>query len=212
MCIYIIQNKSQYLREQYRGKQIRLLGFGFQTIWVSNKKIYLKRPKIQISNNIWSNIALNNQTYRAHVLMSLTDIRQLKTNLNHTHSKGKISNEISNVSPRQQCFLCFFFWEQKKRESKKYFFLSHVSSIYCRVIKEITQPRLAKMPMSSKISKGIQHISVQILQRPNNLSYNIHISFSVFWLHASILFHCRRNIWHKVDTWINHNRELHYVS
>ncbi len=77
-------------------------------------------------------------------------------------------------------FYVFFSENRKKRESKKYFFFSHVSSISCRVIKEITQPRLAKMPMSSKISKGIQHISVQILQIPNNLSYNIHISFSVF--------------------------------
>lgn len=147
--------------------------------------------------------------------MSLTDIRQLKTNLNHTHSKGENWNEISNVSTRQQCFLDFSPENRKKR--KKKIQESHVSSISYRVLKEITQtePRLAKMPTSSKISKGIQHISVQILPRPNHLSYNIHISFSIFWLHASVLFlprNCRRHIWDKVDTWINHNWELHYVS
>ncbi len=121
--MYTLSKTSLNISESSTGKQIRLLGFGFQTIWVSNKTINLKRPKIQISNNIWSNIALNNQTYRVHVLMSLTDIRQLKTNLNHTHSKGKISNEISNVSPRQQCFLCFFFLRTEKKErAKKSFF------------------------------------------------------------------------------------------
>lgn len=120
LCVSTLSKASLNILESSTGKHIRLLGFGIQTIWVSNKTINLKRPKIQISNNIWSNIALNNQTYRAHVLLTLTDIRQLKTKLNHTHSKGKISNEISNVSPREQCFLIFFYWEQKKRESKKY--------------------------------------------------------------------------------------------